>query len=309
MISDPVPKHTKLLVAQLAEDVLERAGVLGEIPTPLDPVRAAAGVREVVDISELPADLEAKKPSRMRRILGALWFREKVVFLDRQDMPNRQRFTDAHEASHSMCAWHETIVRLDDVASLRGDLKEQIENEANFGASQLLFQGTHFHRRALLEQVSIRTPLALAGYYGASRHAALHYYTEEHPDEVALLVAGRLRNFDGTVPVWQSIESESFRERFGRLVDLLPKHQLKVVEGQDAPLAGICEQSKTSLDPPAAKISLPDQGGKRHPFVAEAFFNQYCQFVFVAAERARRLGRRARLAEFEPRERVRVPSH
>ena len=42
----------------------------------------------------------------------------------------------------------------------------------------------------------MRTPVALAPGDGASMHATLHDYVEEHPDAVALLVAGRHPNCD-----------------------------------------------------------------------------------------------------------------
>jgi hypothetical protein len=68
-------------------------------------------------------------------------------------------------------------------------------------------------------QMSIGTPIALAPEYGASLHATIRYYVLHHPEAVAVLVAGRLLNCGGSVPVWESVNSPSFLTRFGRLAD------------------------------------------------------------------------------------------
>lgn len=290
----PLSPFTRQRIARLAEAALRDAGVVGEYPTPIAAVLEQLGVREQLDISRLPAELEARKPARWKRVLGALWFKERTVFVDRSQPEPRQLFTDAHEATHVMCDWHEATLKLDNEDTLFRDARVQVEQEGNFGAAQLIFQGGRFHRRALEEQVSMRTPLALAGDYGASRHATLHHYSEDHPDAVALLVAGRYPHFDQTLPIWRSVESQPFRQRFGPLVRLLPGEQLSIAE--DALLAEIITASRTALDPPSKLIAVPDRDGTNVPFVAEAFFNQHCQFVMLIERRARLLGRRVRLA-------------
>ena len=142
----------------------------------------------------------------------------------------------------------------------------------------------------------MRTLLELSKDYGASRHATLHYYVEAHPDAVGLLIAGRYPYADGSVPIWTSVESAQFFRRFGRLRDRIPDGKLSMIEGEGAPLADILCASHTSLDPPSKIIHMPDKGGSNRRFVAEAFFNQRCHFVFVADEKATRLGQRVRLA-------------
>lgn len=296
MTDEPLSRFTRRRVAGLAEDALKQAGVIGALPTPMEAVQHAVGVRERIDISELPDELAAEKPASWRRILGALWFPERIVFIDGSEPNTRQLFTDAHEATHAMCDWHETILRLDNEDTLFRQLHPGVEAEANFGASYLIFQGRRFHKRALRDQVSIRTPLDLARRYGASRHATLHYYAELHPDPVALLIAGRRRRPDGTLPIWRSVESPSFRARHGRLHERLPGGVLSTAEDESGPLAEIVNASRMQTDPPSKRVGIPDGDGTKVTFVAEAFYNQHCQFVLVSDEKARRLGRRLRLA-------------
>ena len=291
---DPLSPFTRQRIARLAEAALRDAGVLGEHPTPIGAVLEELGVREQVDISRLPKELEARKPVGWKRVLGALWFNERTVFIDRSQPEPRQLFTDAHEATHVMCDWHEPTLMLDNEDTLFREVKLQVEREASFGAAQLIFQGGRFHRRALREQVSMRTPLALASNYGASRHATLHHYAEQHPDAVALLISGRYPLPDNTLPIWTSVQSQAFLRRFGSVRHLLPAQQLSVT--QDALLADILTASRTAIDPPSKLIGIPDRDGTNAPFVVEAFFNGRCHFVMFIERRARLLGRRVRLA-------------
>lgn len=294
--SSTPPPFTRRRIASLAEEALQKSGAVDVLPTPLDEVQRTLGVVERVSMRNLPAAVEAKKPSAWSRLLGAFWKEERIVFIDEEQGTSRRQWTDAHEAVHVMCGWHTEILRLDNEDTLFKDLHDRIEGEANYGAGHLVFQGGRFHRRALTDQISIRTPIALSSSYGASRHATLHYYVEEHPFPIALLVAGRYPHADGTLPIWRSVESESFLQRHGRLEQLLPGGKLLVEDGADAPLAEIICRSKLAVDPPNCDVTIPDLDGGERKFIAEAFFNGYCHFVTVADRKATRLGQRVRLA-------------
>lgn len=294
-VAEELGPYSQQRVARVAEGLLQSAGVVGELPTPLEPVRRAAGIQEVLDISDLPKEMAAKKPPRWKRILGAMMFSERVTFIDRSEQLSRVNFTDAHETIHAACPWHEPILRLDNEDTLEGRVKETLELEANFGAARVIFQGNRFYRRTLEHQVSIATPLAVADEYGASSHATLHYYAEGHPDAVALIVAGRYPYADGSVPIWRIVKSEPFDLRFGNaLRQLVPEGRMQLRDS-DSAFGDICLRSRSCLAPPSKKITFSDHDGREHTFLAEAFFNQRCQFVMVVENRARRLGRRARL--------------
>lgn len=284
-------------IAALADRLLRDAGVAGVIPTPLDQLSKFAGLKEVIDIGELPEELAAAKPKAWRRILGALLYRADTAFVDFSQVTGRARFTQAHEITHRALPWHARAYHLDDEARLFRDTECLLELEANFGAAQLLFQGNRFHNRALDYQTSIRTPIALAEDFDASIHATIRYYVEHHPEPLAALVTGRYRRFDGTVPTWSSVESPSFRSRFGRLADFLPGGEISLGEN-NSPLAfgKLAREAMTAVDPPAETVQLTDLAGKTSAFTAEAFFNQRCLFVMVSARHLVRLGRRLQLA-------------
>jgi hypothetical protein len=296
-MTDPSPSPlARRQIARLAEDALQRSEAVGVLPTPLAAVQEALGIVERLDMSDLPAAVEAKKPRAWKRILGAYLRDERVVFIDREQPKVRQFWTDGHEAAHAMCRWHGEILRLDNESTLFRQLHPGVETEANFGAGQLVFQGGRFHRRALEDQIAIATPLALADEYGASRHATLRFYVEEHPYPLALLVCGRYPYADGTLPIWNSIQSASFERRFGRLQDQLPGGRLSLGEGEGAPLAEIVRASRLALGAPSTVLKLADRRGRERKFLAEAFFNTRCNFVLVVDQKAARLGRRVRLA-------------
>ena len=277
---------TRARIARLCEDALRRSGALGVLPTPLDAVLEAAGVRERVELARIP-----RRPAVAERLLGAVWFEERALFVDRRQSEPRRRFTEAHEAVHLLCPWHAATLRLDTAAELFGPLVEGIEAEANFGAGQLIFQGGSFHVEAHGCERSLRTPFALAERFGASRHAAAHHYVEAHPEPVALIVAGRWPGADGALPVWRSIESASFLRRFGRVGRCLPGGRLAASDGPDAPLAGAIDEARRSSEPAASKLWLADLGGRLRELRAEVFNNRHCHLVFVAASAtAGRLG-------------------
>lgn len=296
MPDNRLPAFTREKIARLAEDALRSSHAVGVFPTPIIAVQQSVGIHDRIDMRSLPKALEAKKPRIWSRILGAYWHDERVVFIDQGQPEQRQFWTDAHETSHAMCGWHAHILRLDNEDTLFKRLHPGVEAEANYGAGYLIFQGNRFHREALKDQISMRTPLALCSRYGASRHATLHYYVEHHPYAVALLIAGRYPYADGSLPIWNSVESAEFERRFGCLRDRLPGRKLQIIETDNAPLADILLASHYSIDPPSKILHIPDGGGTRRRFVAEAFFNQWTHFVLIAEEKSTRLGQRVRLA-------------
>jgi hypothetical protein len=256
-----VTVFTRRRVAELAADALRRAGVDGVLPTALDAVRAAAG-------------LEIVGASLGAGVLGAYWFEERAVFVDRGQSEPRQRFTEAHETIHALCPWHRATLMLDDEDTLSGRVRDQLEAEANYGAAHLIFQGGRFVRDAAAEPVSVAVPLALAERYGASRHAALLHYAEEHPEPVALLVLGRWPGADGVPPVWRCVASPAFRARFGPQAGALASLPA---------IADLLDEARRSQSPPSTRLALRDRGGTPRLLHAEAYSNRRCLFLLVAA--------------------------
>jgi len=277
-----------------ADKALRDAGVSGIFPTPLDAVAKVAGITEIIDISRLPADIAARKPPALKRILGALLHRERVALVDFSQCMPRARLTEAHEIGHKIVPWHEAAFQLDDEERLLGRTRDQLEREAYLAGGHLIFQGEHFWRRALDYQVSIGTPVALAPEYGASLHATIRYYVLHHPNPVAVLVAGRYLNSNGSVPVWESVDSPSFLAKFGVFADRMAG-QLMIAGGDGQPLGDIAMKAMSGGQVAAKDVLIPDLTAEGRLFSAEAFYNQHNLFVMITEKKAARFGRRIRV--------------
>ncbi len=295
----PLPEYAQRTVAAEMEALLRRAGVVGVVPTPLDIVGQAAGIEEVLDVGALPPKLLAKKPSFLRRVVGALVYSEEIAFVDRSTSASRGRFIEAHEISHRALAWHRGSheLRLDDEGRISRDTEEELEGEANHGAAHLLFQGVRFNDEALGYEVSLRAPLLLADRWGTSIHAAIWHYVEYHPDPVALAVAGSMTRANGTVPIWSVLESNTFRRRYGPFAGWFPTAALSLGATPDvAPLGQIAHRARQGEDLPSIELRQILHGSVTK-FTAEAFFNQRSLFLMVRPKSRRlSLGRGIRLA-------------
>lgn len=276
------------------EAVLAKADVIGVLPTPLEAVARAADIIEVVDIGHLPEALAKQRPSSLKRILGALFYKERVAYVDFAQSDARARLTEAHEIGHKVIPWHQGAFQLDDLERVAGRTQDRLENEAYLAGGHLLFQGSRFHKKALEYKISLKTPILLSAEYGASYHATIRYYVSHHPEAVALLVAGKYLH-EQSVPIWHSIESQSFLRRFGKLVPS-PNGRLAVAQGSVQPFGDVAHRAMSLAEVAADTVRLTDQRGENHEFTAESFYNQHNLFVMVAESKVtRRLGRAVRV--------------
>lgn len=282
-------------IVGFCEAALEHASVAGVFPTPLDQVIEVAGINEILDIAELPVDIP--KPRAFSRILGAVHFRHRTAFIDRSQSRGRVRWTEAHEATHTILPWHAAQAFLDDDETLFRTSEDQRELEANIGAAHLVFQGKRFFDQALGYEHSIKTPILLSEDFGASIHATIRYYAERHPEPMALALCGRLRWQSGHVPVYDTFESRAFWRSFGSLRRLLPATGMPVELGAgNDELATIARAALSSIDESAGESHLPDINGDRRRFRVEGFHNQHSLFILFTRRRGlARLGRKIHL--------------
>jgi len=266
---------TRRRLATIAENALEAAGVVGVLPTPLEEVQRAAGIVARHDVSTLPEGLAA----RSRALLGALWFERRAVYVDLSQPVARRRFTDAHEAMHALCPWHEAVLREDTEDELFRATRDSIEAEANLGAGMLIFQGRRFAERVSDEPCSVRTAQVLAVEHGASVQATLHHCVEHEARVAAMLVAGRFPRRDDSLPVWSGTESASFLRRFGRVTRLVPAG----LPPGDM-LRDLAEAARRTSVPPVIDFRLHDTGGSARDVTVEAHYNRHT-FLLLFCER------------------------
>lgn len=291
-MSEPINELGRRQILAAATQALQRADALKIIPTPLNDVGEAIGVEAVIDISNLPEELVRKKPSAIKKLLGAYFFRADTAFVDFAQPKGRARFIQAHELGHRLVPWHEDAY--DDNQRLFRDTENLFELEANLAGTHLLFQGQVFFEQALEYQTSVKTPVLLAGTFDASLHATIRYYVEHHPDPLAVLIAGRYKRANGTVPIFLALESSSFRETLGAISACFPTQSLPLDETH--PLGPLLVEARDAVEPPSKEVKIRDLGNQYQRFVAEAFFNQHCYFVVFAPAARLRLGRQIKVA-------------
>ena len=213
-------------VRVLADEVLSRSGAKGVIPTPLDVVARWVGIHDVQDIGEFNShQRKAHRPRRslsvLKRFLGAVLYEQKIVLLDTTKPDTMRRWTEAHELAHKLVPWHAASTYLDDDSTLTPMAVLQQEREANVGGAHLLFQGPCFWNESRDYRSSLAVPVKMAPTYAASLTATIRYYVESHVDPMGLLCLSRYVQ-NRSRRVTYSLESGSFRDRFGPIGDLFP---------------------------------------------------------------------------------------
>jgi hypothetical protein len=279
-------------IIALSEAALETADVVDVLPTPLDRVAEVIGVAEMIDIADLPDELQIAKPPGWRRILGAYAYKSDTAFVDLSQPVGRRRFILAHETGHKLIPWHGSSYHLDDEGRLFRDSEEELEEEANLAAKLLIFQGGRFHTRALDYENSIRTPILLSGEFGASYHASIRFYVEQHPEPMGLVVAGRYQRSDGTVPIFVSVESPSFRARFGPIASFFAPRGVSLAADDTNPFARLGRAAFGAVEPPSEVVQLRDRTDSSVRCLLETFYNQHSLFLMVTTRGMLRRGRK-----------------
>jgi Zn-dependent peptidase ImmA (M78 family) len=192
----------------------------------------------------------------------------KRILID-SNLPNaKQRWSEGHEIGHSIIPWHLNTMLGDNKRTLTPGCHEQIENEANFAAGQLLFFQKAFVRDAHDLIPGIDAVNTLKRRYGNTITTTLWRYVEQSEDP---MVGGischphRLpSDFDSQRPFRYFVGSRPFQQRFTNVceIDLFNKVQAYCANRRAGPLG-------------ALDFLLLDDDGVKHLFHFETFFNQY----------------------------------
>lgn len=216
-------------IERIAEHILRDSKCIGIFPTPVSKITAYTELKldEGIDLSRIPESFLAKHghafrekvQSALSKILGAIDLREKTIYLDLQQNPNRKRFVQLHETGHHVLPWQKDIFCVDDETTLLApEVKEEFELEASHFASVILFQHTIFDYESKKLPLSLKSAIALSERFGASRHASIRRYVERSPKRCALLVLEKASsNGDFSAPVRNYFQSRSFSKAFGQI--------------------------------------------------------------------------------------------
>lgn len=192
----------------------------------------------------------------------------KRILIDRNLPDAKQRWSEGHEIGHSIIPWHLDTMLGDNKRTLTPACHEQIENEANFAAGQLLFFQQAFVHDARDLTPGIDAVNTLKKRYGNTITTTLWRYVE-HCEEpmVGGISCHPLRlppDFDAQAPFRYFVGSRTFQQRFTNVceVDLFKHVQSYCANRRGGPLG-------------ASDVLLLDNSGIKHLFHFETFFNQY----------------------------------
>ncbi len=278
-------------VARYARMLLERAGVVDRLPTPIDDLLDCAEliVSQDIDLTESHDGFFARNykllSSALRKAMGMVDLRERVIYLNTTVNAGKQNFVTLHEIGHKVLPWQRDIMlHLDDDSTLSHNVRDLFEAEANSFASEVMFQGERFDRDIRDLPLELRTPLQLARVYGGSIHATLRRYVERHSEPCAMLVLGTtplVTSAGAHYPVTRLHESVAFTRAF----PTWPRpERLSVSADFLQPLAGSKGGAFEKID---TDLTLPGLHGPV-PCVVHVFKSRFSNFVLLIPEGKRR---------------------
>lgn len=268
-------------VEEQAHRLLDRADAWERYPVPVDDILSAAKVRlaptSVFDPDAIVSYLKGKATaaqarikSAMSKVFGLYDAGEAVIHIDSTVVKAKQTFLKLHETGHHDIPWHRKIFRFfqDCKKTLAPDVADRFEREANNFARYLLFKGSNFAEHAADCPFEIKTPIALAGKFGASLYAAAREYARTNHRACVVLVLEPLENGAGSAlpaPVRRIESSPAFRARFG--------HPTVKAITPDNPLWPVIPIRRRMTRP--IPLAISDLNGQQHECLAEAFNTTY----------------------------------
>lgn len=205
--------------------------------------------------------------------LKGLWLPDSDKILVDEAVPNSKRkWVNAHEIQHRLNPNHQYLLG-DTAETLDPTYQEILENEANYGASSMIFLCDRFTSEArdcAVEMASVRT---LAKRYKNSLSTTLRRFVQNsHEIPLAGLIS---------VPRWKDpfntasrcrhfVRSDAFARRFS---NVQPADLLSRIDG----LASYCRGGPAG----GGTVMVPDVNGAHHVFSSEIFFNSYDLLTIV----------------------------
>lgn len=220
----------KKKIEKISNGILKDSKSLDVFPTPTDKIVdfAELQINNGVDLSKVDHSFFKDNfnfdnfKNILSNIKGLLFRKEKLIFLDKSQLLVKQNFVKLHELGHEALSWQNDIIQVleETQNTLDDDTNIEFEAEANYFASETLFQGSRFSYYANQIEFGIKAPLALSKKFGGSTHAAIRKYVETSNKRCALIVlkdksksgqpiACKLRNL---------LYSKGFSKDFGELI-------------------------------------------------------------------------------------------
>ena len=286
-----LPDDSYLTPAQLAKvraeagRALEEAGVMGILPTPVDQVLAVAQVEEVTeDVLNEPflAGLRRKAGKSLKqavtKVMGVFDAVASLVFIDQLLVPVKKRFVRLHEAAHAFLPWQRPMYRVveDCDKSIDPEAAALFDREANFFASEVLFQNDTFHNLAADKPFEIWAPIRLAKKFNASLYSSIRQYVSKSHYTCVVLVLNP-PEFKATVGFKATLRRVVSSSTFARMFDDHRWPQFYTPDDQIGRLVPIGKRKSSGKQ----EMVLTDRNGDRHDCIAESFTQTHQVFVLI----------------------------
>jgi len=202
--------------------------------------------------------------------LSALWLPDGRRILIDDEIPDlKKRWAEGHEIGHSLAEWHRNYFLGDDSYTLSSRCDETLENEANYGAGQLLFLQGRFLKEARDMEPSLTTVKQLAKTFGNTQTTTLWRFAEQAELPTVGVVCGHPdqqdEDFDPLNPCKYVIESPGFRDQFTASVSETALYRV---------IRGYCAWRRGGPLGETEAV-LFDENGDGHVFRFETHYNQY----------------------------------
>lgn len=202
------------------------------------------------------------------KLQALLLFDDRRVLLDK-DLPKvKHDWATAHEAGHRLIPWHRDFWRGDTLETLDPAWHEELEAEANYAASRLLFCGELFTQEAQDTRPCWTTIERLRRRYKKNLHVTARRYVEHGPDLPMVLLVSTAA-WDEPPPdqvnrVRHVVLSPSYEALFQPLD---PDGLRELVDG--------CTERRRGGPVGEVDCRLRDRDGEVHVFHGECFYNGY----------------------------------
>jgi len=227
------------------------------------------------------------------KLMAVLFYDEDRIVVDAALPAIKRDFPSFHEATHRICHWHKPYFYGDTAQTLDPDWHEQLEAEANYGASTMMFCGPVFKREALDSSRDWSSIASLKERYGKSFAITVRQYVEHtHDHPMVMLVSTPLwkEKPSGQPERWRHfVRSPRFCSEFGKVC----AHDLLAAVDTNVPQRYVSSVT-------AFLYCLTDANGIRHEFQAETFDNSYyliTLFVEICSLGSRQIALSANVVE------------
>lgn len=203
--------------------------------------------------------------------LRGLWYPdEKKILIDNNVPELKKRWVISHEIGHKMVPWHKDFIFADIAETLDPDYREQLEAEANYAASSLLFLSSRFTEEAVDYTPSLESVQKLSKIYGNTQTMTLRRFVQFSQDIPMIAVVSKphwksnFMNYSNDELCRYFLPSEKFTKKFGNIskFEVIEKIKSYTLQRKGGPIG-------------TGEVIFSDSNGEEHSFEGESFFNTF----------------------------------